>query len=209
MHHSLIAKRMLNKWRFSAAVSLLALCITNPARATMLYLEPASQIISPGQAVEVFLQISDLGDGTSPSLGAFDLVVSFDASLLTFDSVLFGDMLGPILGSITGAVETVGTLNLYGVSLDDPGTLDLLQPGQFLLASIRFTTIGVGTSSLDLSSIILGDAGGAVLEPETVRGASVTIGQAVPEGGPFAPRLFLLAFAIVGTILNRGKQTAQ
>lgn len=192
--------------------ALMAGFVSTRVQGVSLTLDPPTQTASVGDSINVLLQVSGLADGTSPSLGAFDLFVNFNPAVLTYDSVLFGSMLGPIAGSSDGFVidQFAGSLNLFAVSLDSVADLDSLQPGQFLLADIRFSASGAGSSPLDLSSIILADAFGTQLIPDSVQGASITVVPvipAVPEGGLTAPGLFLLAFAIVGAQLVRRQQT--
>jgi hypothetical protein len=141
----------------------------------------------PDADVEVALRISDLGHGIAPSLGAFDLDVTFDASLLFAPSVVFGDPdLGDQLdltgfGTITYATAGVGTINLSEVSFDEPSDLDDLQAGAFTLATLTFAPRSNGTSALNVVINELGDAFGdslaAAVEPSTVT-VEVT---AVPE----------------------------
>ena len=133
---------------------LMAGFITNPAQGITITLEPSIQTVSPGDFVEISLQISGLGNGSSPSLGTFDLFLGFNPGVLHYESVLFGDMIGPVAGSLSGSVinQTGGSLNLFAVSLDTPADLDALQPRQFMLASILFSVSGVGSSTLDLSN---------------------------------------------------------
>lgn len=197
----------------AGVVFSIALLMAAQVQATSLSLTPAAQVASLGAPVEVQLQISQLGDGTAPSLGAFDLVISFDPAVLTFDSVAFGGMLSPVLGSVSDSMldTAAGTLNLFEVSLELPATLDNGQPGQFLLASLHFSATGSGTSALNLSDVLLGDANGDPLLADNIQGASVTVrqGQAVPEGGMIAPGVFLLLFTLgSGRVLQRRSSRA-
>lgn len=199
--------------RATAAVAVLGLAAHGlPARATQITLQPGTQTVAPGGTVDLTLRISGLGNGVAPSLGAFDLDVSFDPALLTYDSLTFGDpglgdLLGPISGSATGSTldAVTGSLNLFGVSLDLPADLDLGQPDQFVLASLRFLATGVGSTSVGLENVVLGDANGAVLVPDAVRGAALSIRAVtgVPDEGPMAPAAFLLAVLSLGRAMAR------
>lgn len=162
------------------------------ATATTLSLDPVSTTVSVGADFEVAVVISGLGNGVAPSLGAYDLTIGFDPSVLAFGTVSFGDptwgdVLGPVLGSITGSAldASGGTVNLFGVSLDSPAEVDALQPDQFILATLRFTGAADGISPLDLNVHDLGDAGGAPLPDLAPWGASVTVASThpVPDGG--------------------------
>jgi hypothetical protein len=179
--------------------------MSSPVHAINLSVEPSAQSVPAGSTVGVDIQIAGLGNGTPPSLGAFDFDLTFDPSVLTLESLIFGDpglgdLLGPVVGSTSGStIDPLGSLNMFAVSLDTPADLDAIQPDQFILARIRFSATGAGSSGLDLSSIILGDALGAPLIHDTVRGASVTVVQPVPEGSLVGSGLFVLVFTVAGT----------
>lgn len=61
-------------------------------------------------------------------------------------------------------------LNLFELSLDTPGDLDLLQAGDFTLATLTFDTLGSGTSVLGIAINALGDANGDPLVAEVANG---------------------------------------
>lgn len=181
------------------------------AQATQIGLGPALQTFTPGSVVDLQLQISGLGQGMAPSLGAFDLDVTFDPALLSFDSVTFGDpllgdLLGPIAGSSTGSSlsSTGEALNLFGVSLDLPDDLNAHQPDQFVLASLRFLVIGDRATTLGLANVLLGDADGSALVPDAIRGASLRPATTVPDQGPALPAMILLvATGVLGRVGGR------
>jgi len=154
------------------------------AQAASIEVSPVSQNIQIGNPVDVDLTISGLGDFAPDSLSTFDLDLLFDSSILGFNSVAFGDpVLGDQLdlfglGSLTSFDDSVsGVVNLFELSFDLPGDLDTLQAGSFTLATLTFDTLGLGTSSLDLSINALGDAFGDPLVADLSSG-SVTV---VPE----------------------------
>ena len=94
---------------------------------------PTSQDVALGGAVDVTIAISDLGDQGSPSLGTFDINVTFNPGIISFASAIFGDpVLGDQLdvaglGSVTATTAGAGVVNIFQLSLDDPGDLDTLQ----------------------------------------------------------------------------------
>ena len=105
----------------------------------VLELTPVAQTAS---RVDIALQISGLGDGTTPSLSTFDVDVSFDAALLDFSNAAFGD---PVLGDqldllslggnpLEALLTSPGLTNLYELSLDSVEDLDNLQADSFTLA---------------------------------------------------------------------------
>ena len=187
------------------------------SRALELTLDPGNTSISVGSSVDLKLTIRGLGDGIAPSLGAFDLNLFFNPSVLSYQSVTFGDPTsGNQLALSTPSVDgefvdaSVGVLNLYSVSMDSEADLDDLQAGGFVLANVRFLAIGEGIGDVSLSDIVLGDAAGATLDADTILGSSVKVVRGavtVPEGGMFYPGLFLLAFS-VGCTRLRARQTS-
>lgn len=140
---------------------------------------PASQTVNSGDPVDVQIVISGLGDGTAPSLGAFDLDVSFDPAILGFIGVTFGD---PVSGDqldiwglggnfMDASITVPGSLYLREESLDTIGDLNNYQAGTFTLATLSFTTIAPGISTLLLTDSVLSDAWGNPLhvpEPATL-----------------------------------------
>jgi hypothetical protein len=125
--------------------------------------------------VEIALVISGLGDFVPPSLGTFDLDITFDPAILAFQNAVFGDQLDLSgLGSITEIQPGVMNVNLFELSLDNPADLDTLQPGSFTLVTLTFATLTDGTSSLAVLINALGAANGLPLAADAGSG-SVTV----------------------------------
>jgi hypothetical protein len=167
-------------------VGLLVLASGSLAQAVSLEFVPSAATIGLGDPFDMALQISGLGDFTAPSLGTFDVTVTFSPTLLTFDTVTYGDpVLGDQLdlsgvGSLTATTPGVGAVNLFELSFDSASDLNSLQAGAFTLATLTFTGQAVGTSPLAFSSVLLGDAEGNALTPTSVGSGSVTV---IPEPG--------------------------
>jgi hypothetical protein len=160
------------------------------ASALSLRLVPTSPTVSSGDPVAVLLNIAGLGDKAIPSLGAFDVSVTFDPTLLAFVNATFGD---PVLSdqldlmgasSLTSAsVGPPNTLNLSEISFDSVNDLNTLQAGSFTLVTLGFTAVMQGVSPLGLNVNALGDAIGDPLTATTETG-SITVTpatSAVPE----------------------------
>lgn len=174
--------------RLRLVIVMFAICQIAPADSVIISIVSASQSVGLGSSVSVGLKIAGLGDHTSPSLGTFDLNLDFDQAVLSYRTATFGD---PALGDQldpTGSANVVnlltpgiGSIELLELSLDDAATLDSLQAGSFTLATIDFTTAGVGTSPLTLSINALGDEFGNSLAA-TLQDTSVSVvSSSIPE----------------------------
>ena len=72
-------------------LAMVTFLIPSGASAIMLGFEPISQDVPLGTPADVALTISGLGDLVPPSLGAFDVDIGFDSTVLAFVSAAFGD----------------------------------------------------------------------------------------------------------------------
>jgi hypothetical protein len=139
--------------------------------AVLISVTPMSQIAATGTAAEVQLRISGLGLDAAPSLGAFDLNIAFNPSLISFTSLSFGD---PGLGdqldlSGTGAVSgfdlpSAGLLEFFEISLDPPAVLDSEQASSFVLVTLRFQANAPGSTSLASTLNSISDSQGSLLD---------------------------------------------
>lgn len=193
---------------------LAALCaatawFSGAAHATTIGLSPVSQTSSLGSTVQVDLDISGVNNGTTPSLAAWDVSISADPTILSFNSATFGtnlDVLG--LGDIQSVTSVAnGTTELYEISLDSAADLSSLQAQDFTLATLYFNTSGSGTTPLDISIDSLADANGNALAAD-VTSATITVAQpaAVPEPSTLA--LLLPALAALMWLGNRHRRAA-
>ncbi len=164
-----------------------------PSHALSIGFHPGSQNVFLGNQAMVDIVISGLGDGEAPSLGAFDFVLGFDPSILALNSIVFGD---PVLGDqldlfalgsnpMDASERTPGEWNLFELSLDPSEDLELFQAESFVLASLTFDTLALGTSPLALSDAVFGDSLGEPLDVALNSGGiTVVEGTApVPEPG--------------------------
>jgi hypothetical protein len=158
---------------------------------------PASQMIGLGQSATVDVIISGLAAVGPPSVGVFDLDVTFNPAILSSTGVRFGDLLGkPVLGeALTTSSSARGVIDLAAVSLLSPEELNALQPARFSLASLDFSSLREGTSPLSFSQALMADAFGGILET-TASGGIVNV--AAPEPSSF----FLVASGLVAAIVT-------
>lgn len=175
--------------------TLAALCLltisTAAQSAITLSLDPANQEALTGSSFDVRLIIAGLGGGGPPSLGTFDVDVSFDPSILSFNTATFGDpLLGDQLdlgglGSVIEVTSKDGTINLFELSLDSAADLDTLQTAGFVLATMNFKALTTGSTVLTPSVKALGDALGDPLMADSIRPAVATVSP-IPEQTPVA-----------------------
>ncbi|MBY0243117.1 MAG: cohesin domain-containing protein [Burkholderiaceae bacterium] len=182
-----------------SACLLAAGILSAPAMATTISFSPSAANVGIGGNVAVDVRVSGLGAGTD--LGAFDLNVLFDASLLNLTGYALGASLGDT--SLFEALDislgntAAGKFNLSEISL----LSDLsAQQDAFTLATLYFSGAAVGSSALSLGDVLLGDAFGNAL-PADLQGASVT---SVPE--PHNLALFLAGLALAGAVRRQRKQ---
>ena len=195
---------------FFFALSLL--CGVRQSQAITIGFEPSLQIVELGSQATVHLSISELGSGVAPSLGTFDLDISYDPSILSFGAVTFGD---PILGDQLdlfglGSIAafdggTAGVVNVFELSLDLPSDTDLLQASDFILASLVFAGAGVGHSSLHVYSNAIGDSQGEPLNTSFASGGISTSITPVPEPAT----IWLAVWALVGALIGRKWQRSR
>ena len=205
----------MKKALFLALVLGVVVFFSLSALAITIGFEPVSQIVPVGEPVSVDLVISGLGDYSEPSLGTFDLNITYNTAILDFTGYTLGSYLGDI--SLWEAVDnsggetTPGTINLSEVSLLYPNQandpfyppgfppyLDDIQPSSFPLATLTFDTLAVGTSSLDISITALGDAYGNPLSLDVQSGNI----SPVPEPATF----ILFGFGLGGIGILRRKK---
>ncbi len=154
--------------------------------AAMLFLSPVSQTVFEGDPVLVNVRISGLGDGMDPSVGSFDLDVTYDTSVLAATGVTFGPHLGD-------GIESIQSFDLSSPGLIDLAEISFLfdlsgQPANFTLATLLFDTVAPGTSPLTFTQSLVSDAFGFPLALSHVGDAEVTVMNPIPA--PSAMVLF-------------------
>jgi len=155
-----------------------------------------------GQSFEVTIAIDGLGDQSAPSLGAYDITLNYDASLLTYGGIVYDSSQMDLgAGSFTQTSTGAGSVNLIELSFDSIATLDSQQSDAFTLATLTFYTADYGTSALSFGTVVLSDAAAGALVTSTVPG-SVTI-SAIPIPGVVLFPSALLGLAWVRRRLSR------
>ena len=200
---------ILQTLRKSAAAILTGttLCLASvSANAVEIFFDPASQMVDLGDSVSVDVVITDLGDLTAPALTTFDVDVLFDDSLLSVTGVTFGTGLDTgSFGSIQSDFGFPGGHNVFEISLEDSADLIASQPSEFVLFTLTFDTLGVGTSPLTLNIQDLGDEQSNFVSADT-RTGEIQIKQpssAIPVPATFA--LMGFGLAALGYKRHRGK----
>lgn len=155
---------------------------------------PSSIVVSPGQNFSLDISITDAID-----LYAFEFDLAFDPAILSAGSITEGPFLptgGAATFFIDGTIDnTAGTIAFTADSL-----LTAIQgvDGSGILARVDFQSLGVGTSSVTLSNVILLDSAGGDITATTVDGG-VTVHQPV-TGVPEPSTWLLLATGCVGLL---------
>jgi len=180
-----------------------------PALAASLSFTPTSQSVGIGQPVTVQITVDGLGAGMAPSVGAFDLDVTFDPAVLLPTAVDFGLLLGDpdALEALTSSSLSSGLIDLAEVSLLAPSDLDALQPSSFTLATLSFISLAVGTSPLAFTQAFVDDAFAARIALDVTGG---TVDVAAPPGGavPMPASLVLLGAAMAAWLVVTRRRAA-
>lgn len=168
----------------SSIIGLALLALANHVGAVTLSLQPALQTASSGDIVSLDLVIDGLADTAPGALGAFDVDVIFDASVLTFQSYSLGLGLGDtlLLEALDSSFGDIGggIIDLAETSLLSPGQLDPLQSSSFTLATLDFfvssllpgNSTVVSVNALD-PNLYLGDSNGNPLSLDTTSDAVI------------------------------------
>lgn len=170
-------------------LTLLSLCsFLQPVHSITLKLLPQTQNVTVGNSVIIDVQISELGEMESPSVGGFDFDLNYDPTILSFDSITFSGLID-LSGSISDEDKvdnsTPGLITLFDLFVGDINQLNAVQPSDFNLATLNFTANGVTpNSSLSLTIVELLDEIFAPLNsviPEDATVAVESVKTTVPE----------------------------
>lgn len=184
------------KMRFFASLIAGMLWIGGVQASLVVRATPSGASFSVGNSFTVAIEVSGLTDSAAPSLGVYDINLSFNSALVSLDAVTFGSGLDVLaLGSIQSSTPGAGTVNLFELSLDSVSDLNDLQLDTFVLATLNFSAVGLGANAFDLVINAFGDAEGNSLAAGVV-GGSVEI----TDGGtpPSVPEPASLALVMAG-----------
>src|ERR1035437_9944500 len=155
----------------------------------ILSIQPSTNTVGIGDHLTAAVNIAGVVD-----LYAQQFDLSFDPSVLRALIVSPGAFLSGGVGFIPGLIDnTAGTILFTADILSGavPGI-----SGDGILASIEFTALGAGTSSLTLSNVVLLDSNLADIPVGSVLGGAVSVaGTATPEPAFMVPVAFCLVLA--------------
>lgn len=176
----------------------LTLALAASAQAAGLSFSPVTATMTVGNTVNVDINISGL---ESVDLGSFDLDVTYDEFVLSFNSYTLYDGLGVIPDEADDwslGDDGSGTINLAEVSYlsDLSGQLDSF----FTLATITFDGLAVGNSALEFTYVDLGDEWGDPVAVDFLGTAGVDVNPV-----PVPATVWMLGSGLVGLMRIRRK----
>ena len=158
------------------------------AQGLRLDLVPDTATITLPGTTTLDLVLSGL-DADAQIVSSYDISLSYDPAVVNALTVTFGDSLGGPADSFSGFdLSVAGAIGLFEVSFVSDLALAALQGDVVTLASLSFSGVGIGTSSVQFGSVLvtgLADSSGipTVLTPD-LGGARIIVEQgAVPEPG--------------------------
>ena len=164
------------------AIFVCSLVMTaGPAFALGLSLDPPYQLVPLGGTASVDLVV--LGVSQTTGLGAFDVEITYDPSILSFLDVSWGSFLGDTDELAPDPAYAEGFDNPFEgiVRLFEIGSLFLpVQPTSFRLATLNFIGEAIGFENLGLQIPILSDGSGEPLTVTTLSGARVSVPNRQP-----------------------------
>ncbi|WGG52748.1 PEP-CTERM sorting domain-containing protein [Rugamonas sp. DEMB1] len=201
-------------------VLTLALAPPGTARAAVIDVSASTNTLSVGQDVFVFFSISGLSGAPGDSLGAFDMDIIYDPTVLRLwdvgfhDDTLHGNPLAlPEPGSfafIGDAIDLGQRIDAFGLSGNSAAVLDADQPNAFTLMTLTFRAVGpsivsgVVIDTLD-PALLFVDSGANALAASIGR-AGVTLLVAPAGDAPEPASLLLLLAGAAALLAARPRQ---
>ena len=150
---------MLKKQFLVCLIAAIGFLHAGAGSAALVSFDPVNQTVVQGNPVSVDLVISGLGNDI---LTGFDLEISFDDSILSFQSFTVGpgatglDPFGLDFGIFSYGFDLgLGTAAVGDLSFESDATLQATQPDSFVLGTLEFDTLSIGTSALTISLALL------------------------------------------------------
>ncbi len=189
---------MLNKNTpyFGLKICLLALFLFTGSAQSGVILDAvvSDPSVSVGSVFDVDLVISGLGNGIAPSVGAFNVILNFDALILSAAGVTFSSFLdGGLFFSLQSVASGLGFVDVAEISFLEGSLsecifcfapfLDDIQPDTFTLATLLFNAIGAGNSALKFGFVDIKDSDldATELQVTANNGAVEVVAADVPE----------------------------
>ncbi|WP_088282175.1 cohesin domain-containing protein [Ideonella sp. A 288] len=161
-------------------LSAAALCLGmagSAAHAHSLSIDPVAQMVGLGSEATVEVRVSDV---LPDRLGAYDFELSFDGNILAFDRAIDGFGLGLAFG--LGTTPGAASVHVSDFSFEAIDDLIVLQGGDFVLFSLVFDTLALGTSALSFDQVVLRSGAGAPVAPDALNAGSITVeARVLPE----------------------------
>jgi hypothetical protein len=185
--------------RLSAILLLVCIAQAPVAHAVLLSVQPDTTFAANDDLVSLDIVVSGLGNFGPDSLGAFDVFMGYDATVLSFSGYSLNNLLGDLGGQAidSSAGDLGGSVNIAEVSLLAAAVLDALQPDEFIMASLNFDVLDLAIGATTELSILPG----AVLSSAFGQPLSVTGGlSATIEGRAAVPLMGTLWLLLGGFI---------
>lgn len=200
---------MTNRLLYTCLLAALLLIVAaRPASAVTLSVVTPSELVPPSSMVDVSIVVTGLGGAGAPSMGGFDLTLSYSRpGDLQFVGGSIGD---PLLGNqldLSGsgtspsgisADAAAGTVSAFAVSFDPVDLLVDQQADSFTLLTLTF--VALFRTDLTLTINDLSDASGGLLLADIQNGTVST----VPVPG--AALLLLTALGVLGGAAGRRRR---
>ncbi len=164
--------RLINySWSVFFVVILFLLLSKFANSATLVFIQPVSNIVGIDSSPSVEIRVSDVED-----LYGAEIELSFDPSILEASLITPGEAPKPDFIVSSNIDNTSGTIS-YAVTQLMP-TLPVT--GNFLVVEIDFEAIAVGITNLNLTNVILSDNNGTPISFSTQNGEIIIVG--IPPG---------------------------